>query len=467
MGNGYGYGYNINGYGYGYGYGYDYGGNKSGGGGYSNNGSLYAVPKNILKRIARGGRRSPSYRFYASPKIISKFGEITSKKQKYITKNPGIRRLDNSYVFLKNKNTKQQNFKSIIEVLSVNVEEEKISIDTSGSMRAKKMEIVISSEFLRKIYNSENNVFKLDVKTLTATKKEERIAKKQNLKILGSNAIKIKMTDKNNQVINNYQSPIKISFDLSGVKQAERYKLYQFDEVIKAWKLVGDGGSFEGNTLSAEVDHLSLFSIVRKFEKKKFSDLKYDQKNKYYLRLDNIKPSNKINGRFVIKVEDKGESWYINPVNNKAYFLGGKEESYEIIKNLAIGIKGGQLKNIVPGILPGNKEDSDGDGLGDMLEKAIGTDLNSRDSDNDGYDDKLEIENGYNPLGRGKIKVDRKFVRKNKGKIFLQVENKGRIWYINPSDGKKYYIENSLDVLSIVENLGVGISNADFENAKK
>lgn len=42
--------------------------------------------------------------------------------------------------------------------------------------------------------------------------------------------------------------------------------------------------------------------------------------------------------------------------------------------------------------------DSDGDGLSDFEEKALGTDPENIDSDGDGYLDKEEIDNGYDPL---------------------------------------------------------------------
>lgn len=48
--------------------------------------------------------------------------------------------------------------------------------------------------------------------------------------------------------------------------------------------------------------------------------------------------------------------------------------------------------------------DSDDDGLTDVDEyRQHKTDPSDADSDNDGYDDKNEIENGYNPLGSGKL----------------------------------------------------------------
>ena len=44
--------------------------------------------------------------------------------------------------------------------------------------------------------------------------------------------------------------------------------------------------------------------------------------------------------------------------------------------------------------------DTDGDGLSDAQESAIGTDPNNPDTDGDGYDDKTEFDGGFNPLGQ-------------------------------------------------------------------
>jgi hypothetical protein len=48
-------------------------------------------------------------------------------------------------------------------------------------------------------------------------------------------------------------------------------------------------------------------------------------------------------------------------------------------------------------------KDSDGDGLYDLEEILLDTDLNSSDTDNDGYPDLSELQNLYNPAGSGRI----------------------------------------------------------------
>ncbi len=50
------------------------------------------------------------------------------------------------------------------------------------------------------------------------------------------------------------------------------------------------------------------------------------------------------------------------------------------------------------------------------------------------------------------------------GKILLQVEQHGEAWYVNPSNGKRYYLGRPHDALRIMRNLGLGITK---ENLKK
>jgi len=58
-------------------------------------------------------------------------------------------------------------------------------------------------------------------------------------------------------------------------------------------------------------------------------------------------------------------------------------------------------------------------------------------------------------------------VNKLKGRILLQVESKGEAWYLNPDDGKRYYMKNGNDAFWIMKYLSLGISNANLEKRKK
>lgn len=49
------------------------------------------------------------------------------------------------------------------------------------------------------------------------------------------------------------------------------------------------------------------------------------------------------------------------------------------------------------------------------------------------------------------------------GKILLQVESKGEAWYINPDNDQRYYLGRPADAFKIMRDLGLGISNKDFD----
>ena len=46
-----------------------------------------------------------------------------------------------------------------------------------------------------------------------------------------------------------------------------------------------------------------------------------------------------------------------------------------------------------------------------------------------------------------------------KGKILLQVEGKGEAWYVNPADGKRYYLADGAAAFQIMRSLSVGVNN--------
>ena len=50
-----------------------------------------------------------------------------------------------------------------------------------------------------------------------------------------------------------------------------------------------------------------------------------------------------------------------------------------------------------------------------------------------------------------------------KGKILLQVESKGEAWYVNPDNSNRYYLGRPADAFNVMRELGLGISNKDFD----
>jgi plastocyanin len=50
------------------------------------------------------------------------------------------------------------------------------------------------------------------------------------------------------------------------------------------------------------------------------------------------------------------------------------------------------------------------------------------------------------------------------GRILLAVESNGEAWYVNPENQQRYLLRDSLDTLIIMQQLGLGISNSNFNS---
>lgn len=172
--------------------------------------------------------------------------------------------------------------------------------------------------------------------------------------------------------------------------------------------------------------------------------------------------SSRLKGRILLQVESKGEAWYVSPADGKRYGMGRPNDAFALMRQLGIGISNDNLKKIPVGDENLSGQDSDTDGLSDMVEDSLGTDKNSKDSDGDSFKDKSELLNGYNPKGAGKILTDGVFAKKQGGKILLQVEGKGEAWYVNPADNKRYFLGRPSDAFNLMRKLGLGVSNGDL-----
>lgn len=171
----------------------------------------------------------------------------------------------------------------------------------------------------------------------------------------------------------------------------------------------------------------------------------------------------RLSGRILLQVESMGEAWYINPADLNRYYLDKPDDAWQIMREFGIGATNNDLNKISIGLANYNSLDSDQDGLPDNLESALGTDYLKIDSDNDGYNDKIEILNNYNPQAAEKMPIDKNFSKINAGKIFLQVENKGEAWYINPLNLKRYFLGRPSDAFTLMRELGLGISNNNLD----
>lgn len=171
----------------------------------------------------------------------------------------------------------------------------------------------------------------------------------------------------------------------------------------------------------------------------------------------------KLKGKIVLKVQDKGQAYYISPSEKKMYYLGRPADAFQVIRNQGVGIINGSLDKIPVNLNILSGTDSDNDGLPDAFEEAMGTNKNQADTDNDGHSEKEELSLGYSPLKKNKkLGFDNALIAKLKGKILLQVEHKGEAWYVNPADGKRYFLSRPADAFNLMRQLGVGVNNSDY-----
>ncbi len=126
---------------------------------------------------------------------------------------------------------------------------------------------------------------------------------------------------------------------------------------------------------------------------------------------------------------------------------------YNLIIKLGVGITNNDLAKIPIADANLGGDDADADGLSDAAEAALGTDPARADTDGDGYSDKDEILAGFNPAGEGSLGIDYDFANRQKGKIFLQVEANGEAWYVNPGDGKRYFLGRPADGFRVMRDI--------------
>lgn len=111
----------------------------------------------------------------------------------------------------------------------------------------------------------------------------------------------------------------------------------------------------------------------------------------------------KLSGRILLAVQSNGETWYVNPVNQQRYFLGGSLDALNIMQQLGLGIT--------------NKD--------------------------------FDSFNGKTPL-------------RLSGRILLKVEDSGKAYYVSPIDLKMSFLGRPDQALELMQSLGLGVTNSSL-----
>lgn len=111
----------------------------------------------------------------------------------------------------------------------------------------------------------------------------------------------------------------------------------------------------------------------------------------------------RLSGRILLQVEENGEGWYVNPTEQKRYYLGRPADAFAIMRELGLGIS--------------NKD--------------------------------FDSFKGKAP-------------KRLSGRILLKIEDLGKAYYVNPVDLKMHYLGRPADAFKVMRELGLGITNSDL-----
>jgi len=169
----------------------------------------------------------------------------------------------------------------------------------------------------------------------------------------------------------------------------------------------------------------------------------------------------RVAGRILLQTEKNGEAWYVDPLTEERFYLQNGQSAYSALQAFGLGITNKDLALIPVGIEDrADKIDTDGDGLDDKLEEALGTDPNNPDTDGDGFKDGDEVKNEFSPSGTAQLALDRALANRLSGRIIIQVEDRGQAWYV--LNGKRYYMKDGDLAYQIMRFLSLGITNNDL-----
>ncbi|MBI2484949.1 CAP domain-containing protein [Candidatus Uhrbacteria bacterium] len=110
-------------------------------------------------------------------------------------------------------------------------------------------------------------------------------------------------------------------------------------------------------------------------------------------------------GRILLQVESRGEAYYVDPLDNKRYYLGRPADAFWIMRNKGLGIKHDELSTYLSAQFPGRLS----------------------------------------------------------GRILLDVESRGEAYYVDPVTRRGSFLGNPTRAFLLMSEKGLGISTADLE----
>lgn len=111
-----------------------------------------------------------------------------------------------------------------------------------------------------------------------------------------------------------------------------------------------------------------------------------------------------LSGRILLQVQDKGQAWYVNPLDSRRYYLGRPDDAFQIMRTFGLGVSNNDLNSF----------------LGSKAPTRLA------------------------------------------GRILLKVQDKGQAYYVEPLSLKLHYLGRPADAFNVIRSFGLGITNADL-----
>jgi hypothetical protein len=125
--------------------------------------------------------------------------------------------------------------------------------------------------------------------------------------------------------------------------------------------------------------------------------------------------SEALKGRFLLLTEENNEAWYADPTTGKLHYLGRPDDAFAFLKSLALPISNSNLSRL----------------------RGEGSHLGS---------------------------VDEGLAKQLAGRILVQIEDQGQIWYVWPENSQRYFIGKPEDAQRLFIDLGLEIDEETFNS---
>lgn len=113
-----------------------------------------------------------------------------------------------------------------------------------------------------------------------------------------------------------------------------------------------------------------------------------------------------VQGRILLQVEQRGEAWYVNPTNSLRYYMKDGPTAYAMMRTFGLGITDADLARLKAG--------------------------------------------------------DKTLINRLKGRILLQVQQRGEAYYVHPDDGKAHYMANGEAAYALMRSFSLGITDVNL-----